>query len=58
MTRIAKAEFELSFAPQFDKIIVNDDLTTAFRETEKLVKEFLDPESSDQQHNPETSPSV
>ena len=28
-SRIAKAEYELSFAPKFDKVIINDDLATA-----------------------------
>ncbi|MDY5768257.1 MAG: guanylate kinase [Alloprevotella sp.] len=39
--RIARAEFELSFADKFDTVIVNDDLATACREVEIAVKEFL-----------------
>ena len=39
--RIAKAEQELEYAPLFDKIIVNDDLTKACLETEDLVRDFL-----------------
>ena len=39
--RIGKAEFELSFAPRFDVRIVNDDLDTAVRQTEKIIKEFI-----------------
>ena len=39
--RLAKAEYEMTFAPQFDKIIVNDDLETAKQETLKIVKAFL-----------------
>ena len=39
--RLAKAEYERTFAPQFDKIIVNDDLETAKQETLKIVKAFL-----------------
>ena len=39
--RIGKAEFELSFAPQFDKVVVNDDLEEAKKEAEKLIREFL-----------------
>ena len=31
--RIARAEFELTFATQFDRIVVNDDLATAKEET-------------------------
>ena len=39
--RLAKAEYELTFAPQFDRVIVNDDLDTAKRETLQVVKDFL-----------------
>jgi len=39
--RIGKAEYELSFAPQFDKVLVNDDLEEAKKEAEKLIREFL-----------------
>ena len=39
--RVAKAEHELSFAPQFDIIIVNDDLEKAFEEAEKVLVDFL-----------------
>jgi guanylate kinase len=39
--RIAKAEFELTFADQFDVIIVNEVLEKAFQEAEKCVKEFV-----------------
>ena len=39
--RLAKAEYEMTFAPQFDHIVVNDDLETAKAETLKLVSEFL-----------------
>jgi guanylate kinase len=39
--RIGKAEYELSFAPQFDKVIVNDDLEVAKSEAELLIREFL-----------------
>lgn len=39
--RLAKAEYELTFAPKFDRIVVNDDLETAKQETLKLVSEFL-----------------
>lgn len=40
-SRIAKAEYELSFAPKFDKVIINDDLETAKAETLRVIKEFL-----------------
>ncbi|MBO4598952.1 MAG: guanylate kinase [Bacteroidaceae bacterium] len=39
--RIARAEYELSFAPQFDTIVVNDDLETAKAEALQKIKEFL-----------------
>ncbi len=39
--RIAKAEYELGFAPKFDKVIVNDNLETAIEETERIIIEFL-----------------
>ncbi|KJF44586.1 guanylate kinase [Draconibacterium sediminis] len=39
--RVAKAEHELSFAPQFDVVIVNDKLEDAFVEAEKIITEFL-----------------
>ena len=39
--RIGKAEFELSFAPQFDKVVVNDDLDKAKKEAEQLIRIFL-----------------
>lgn len=40
-SRVAKAELEMTFAPQFDVVIVNDDLEKAKAETLKLVKDFL-----------------
>ena len=40
-TRIAKAEYELSFSDQFDKVVVNADLQEACADTEKLVRKFL-----------------
>jgi guanylate kinase len=39
--RLAKAEYELTFAPQFDHVVVNDDLETAKQETLQLVESFL-----------------
>lgn len=39
--RIARAEFELSQASNFDVIIINDDLATAQAEALKIVTEFL-----------------
>lgn len=40
--RIARAEFELGFADKFDRVVVNDDLEKAKKETLALVKEFLE----------------
>ena len=40
--RIAKAEYELSFAPKFDKIIVNDILEKAQEEAYRSIRQFLD----------------
>lgn len=40
-SRIAKAEYELSFAPKFDTVIVNDDLETAQAEALKVIQDFL-----------------
>jgi len=39
--RVAKAEYELTFAPNFDVIIVNDQLKKAFKETEECVRAFI-----------------
>jgi len=38
--RVSKAGLELSFAPQFDKIIVNDNLEDAFTQLLEEVKNF------------------
>jgi len=40
-TRLSKAEYELSFKQQFDKIIMNDNLEKACLDTEAIIKEFL-----------------
>ncbi len=42
--RLAKAGYELTFAPQFDRIIVNDDLDVAKAETLKVVTDFIEAE--------------
>lgn len=39
--RVAKAAEELTYAPKFDHILVNDDLQAAFAESESIVEEFL-----------------
>ncbi len=40
-SRVAKAEYELSFAPQFDVVVVNSDLETAQTETLQIIRNFL-----------------
>ena len=40
-SRLAKAEYELSFAPKFDRIVVNDDLDRACQEVLSVVRKFL-----------------
>jgi len=39
--RIARAEYELTFAPQFDKVVVNDDLEQAKADALRVVSGFL-----------------
>ena len=38
--RVAKAEFELTKAPEFDHVVVNDVLDTAVAEVERIVRDF------------------
>lgn len=40
--RLAKASYEMTFAPQFDHVVVNDNLATAKQEVLSIVKSFLD----------------
>ncbi|MBL7729975.1 MAG: guanylate kinase [Chitinophagaceae bacterium] len=40
--RIDKASYELEFKSQFDRIIINDDLSRACAEAEQAVREFLE----------------
>lgn len=39
--RLAKAEYELTFATQFDHVVVNDKLDVAEQQTLALIKDFL-----------------
>ncbi|MFN2261024.1 MAG: guanylate kinase [Psychroflexus sp.] len=39
--RVAKASIEMATAPQFDHIIVNENLDLALKEAHRLVKEFI-----------------
>ncbi len=46
--RLAKAEYEMTFAPRFDKVIINDQLQRACEDAEKIVREFIfQPSTSD-----------
>ena len=40
--RVAKAAYELTFANQFDCIIVNEELSIAYQQAEKCIREFID----------------
>lgn len=40
-SRLAKAAYELSFAPRFDRVVVNDDLERAQAETLDILTQFL-----------------
>lgn len=39
--RLQKASYELTFAPQFDVVLVNDDLDTAKAEAVSIMEQFL-----------------
>lgn len=39
--RIARAEYELSFAPKFDAVIINNDLETAEKNAKEAIQLFL-----------------
>lgn len=39
--RLARAEYELSFAPKFDTVVVNDNLENAKQETLQKIKDFI-----------------
>ncbi len=39
--RVAKAEFELTKAPEFDRTVINDDLDAAIDETTQLLDAFI-----------------
>ncbi len=40
-SRIAKAEYELTFAPRFDKVVINDNLEEACQQVYELVNNFI-----------------
>ncbi len=39
--RVAKAEYEMGFAPQFDHIVINDNLDEAKQQTLDMLRKFL-----------------
>ena len=39
--RVEKAEYEISFAGEYDYTVVNDNLETAVDEVEKIIKDFI-----------------
>lgn len=43
--RVDKAEYEMTFAPKFDKIIVNDQLEDAQQEAEAAILQFIHPKA-------------
>ena len=44
--RVAKAAEEMTYAPRFDRVLINDDLSTAFAEAEEMVDVFLTDDST------------
>ena len=39
--RVGKAEYEMTFAPKFDHVVVNDNLDKAVADTEKVILDFI-----------------
>lgn len=39
--RVAKAEYEMTFAPKFDTIVVNDKVEDAYTDAERVIREFI-----------------
>ncbi len=39
--RVAKAEFEISKAPEFDNVVINDDLAEAVAQAKSVINKFL-----------------
>lgn len=39
--RVGKAEYEISFAKEFDRIIINDQLDTAVNDTQQIIRDFV-----------------
>lgn len=57
--RVAKAEYELSFAAKYDYSVVNDDLEKAVEETETIIRNYLESDKdfylNDTEQNQETN---
>lgn len=45
--RIARAEYELTYADKFDTVVINDDLETAKQETHKYIDAFVNVKDKD-----------
>lgn len=43
--RLAKAEYEMTFAPEFDHVVVNDDLDAAIGKVGALIEDFVRPQN-------------
>jgi guanylate kinase len=41
-TRVAKAKYEMTFAPRFDIVLINDKLEDALQKAEEIVHDFLE----------------
>lgn len=41
-SRLAKATYEMTFAPKFDRVIINDEIETAKAETLQVIRTFLE----------------
>jgi guanylate kinase len=41
-TRVAKAKYEMTFAPRFDIVLINDKLEDALKKAEEIVQDFLE----------------
>lgn len=38
--RVGRAEYEIGFAPKYDRVVVNDDLSLAVEETSRVIADF------------------
>ncbi|MDE5647138.1 MAG: guanylate kinase [Muribaculaceae bacterium] len=38
--RVGRAEYEIGFAPMYDRVVVNDDLSVAVEETSRVIADF------------------